>query len=430
MLEKKLRDSALVQKQINTKDIKQVLQVLETVIDAASINSHDKARLVALAQSENNEDSDEDKSETYRYVDSDEPDQTMGAPSPDAYKSRSGSIVDVLVDMKDKAENQLNEIRKSEMNAKHNYEMLKQTLSDQLSADNAELAEAKSGKADSEETKASAEGDLAVAKTDLADAEKVLGNMHVDCMQKAQDHEVSGKSRAEEIQTLQAARKMISATTGNAETKTYSFLQLDAHHQGRHVHNSILQTRADLSNFEVVNLLRKLAKEQKSTELNQLAARVGAVIRYGTSNHEDPFVKVRGLIQDMITRLEKEGAEEADHKAYCDAEMAKTKKHREELEYDVETIGAKIDKAKTKSTALKEEVADLNKEIAEITKSQAEAEQIRQDENAAFKETKADLQEGLNGIRAALKILQDYYAEGDGNAAFLESRVEQPAAPG
>lgn len=418
VLSKKMRGSALMQKQINTRDLNQVLKVLQTVIDAASLNVHDKKRLVALAQSDSDMSDDEDQ----------EPDPDMGAPDPDAYKSHSGSIIDVLEDMKEKAESQLNEVRKSEMNAKHNYEMLAQSLGDQLSADNTELADSKTGKADAAEVKASAEGDLAVTQKDLADAEKVMGNMHVDCMAKAQDHEASVKSRGEEIKALQAARKMISATTSDAEAKTYSFLQVDGQHQILHGHSE-LQTRADLANFEVVNLLRKLAKEQKSTELNQLAARVGAVIRYGTSNHEDPFVKVRGLIQDMITRLEKEGAEEADHKAYCDAEMAKTKKHREELEYDVETIGAKIDKAKTKSVKLKEEVTELSREIAEITKIQGEADQIRVDEHKAFVQTKADLEEGLNGIRAALKILKEYYAEGDGNAAFLESRVEQPAAP-
>merc|ERR1719161_3119664 len=93
------------------------------------------------------------------------------------------------------------------------------------------------------------------------------------------------------------------------------------------------------------------------------------------------------------------------------------------MEYDVETIGAKIDKAKTKSTQLKEEVSELNKEIAEITRLQGEADQIRQDEHAAFLELKADLEEGLQGIRAALKILKDYYASKD-EAALLQAGLD------
>merc|ERR1719316_2236372 len=60
------------------------------------------------------------------------------------------------------------------------------------------------------------------------------------------------------------------------------------------------------------------------------------------------------MISTMIERLIKEGEEEASHKAYCDTEMGKTKKKRAELEHDVETLTAKIDKAKATSAKLKE----------------------------------------------------------------------------
>merc|ERR1719453_2289375 len=93
--------------------------------------------------------------------------------------------------------------------------------------------------------------------------------------------------------------------------------------------------------------------------------------------------------------------------------MAETKKKKEELNYDIDKLTTKIDKAKALSAKLKEESAELSKEIAEITKSQAEMDKIRQEENAAFLETKADLEKGLEGIRMALKVLKDYYSAGE-----------------
>jgi len=109
--------------------------------------------------------------------------------------------------------------------------------------------------------------------------------------------------------------------------------------------------------------------------------------------------------------------------------MAKTKKKRAELTYDIEKLTTKIDKAKAMSTKLKEEVAELNKEIAEIVKSQAESDKIRKEENAAFLEAKADLEQGLEGVRMALKVLKDYYASGEATASLTQVEAWQPAAP-
>merc|ERR1719160_1217938 len=312
------------------------------------------------------------------------------------------------------------------MNAKHNYEMLKQSLTDSMAADNKELADAKNAKAAAEETKAVAEGDLAVTEKDLMDAEKVLGGMHENCMQTAQDHEASVKGRAEELEALAKAKKILSDIAGATE-KTYSFVQW-AKGSGAIAAGSSLKSKSDLANFEVVNLIRRLAKKQHSQALSLLAQRVAGAYRASQSMGEDPFVKVKALIGDMIERLVKESAEEAQHKAWCDEEMAKTKKKKMELEYDIEKLTTKIDKAKAMSTKLKEEVAELNKEIAEIAKSQAESDKIRQEEHAAFLEAKADLEQGLEGVRMGLKVLKDYYASAE-NAGLMQMMTDQPATP-
>merc|ERR1719410_1438085 len=101
-------------------------------------------------------------------------DSELGAPAAAVYKSHSSGIFDVLEDLKEKAEEQLNELRKAETNAKHNFAMLKQSLEDQLAADNKDMADEKDSKAASEEAKATAEGDLANTVKDLADAQNAL----------------------------------------------------------------------------------------------------------------------------------------------------------------------------------------------------------------------------------------------------------------
>jgi len=404
--------SALLQAHVDTKDLKSLIATLNTVIDAASFSSHDAKKLIALVQNKDKDTDDEDE---------------LGAPAPDAYKSHSGGIIDVLEDMKEKAEAQLSEARKAEMNNKHNFDMMKQSLVDAIAAANHELAEAKAAQSEAGATKATAEGDLSMTVKDLADASAALETVGTDCMSSATDHETSVKGRTEELAALAKAKKIIQTTTSGAEAQTYSFLQMSSSTQ------SELQTSTDLRNFEVVNAVKRLAREQHSTELSQLASRISALIRYGATSGEDPFAKVKGLITEMIDRLMKEAAEEASFKAYCDEEMAKTKQKKDELNADIKKLTAKIDQATASSTGLKEDVSELQKELADLAASQSEMDKARKDENTAFVAAQADLKQGLDGVQGALKVLREYYGSEDSallqDAAKFDAFMQQPAKP-
>merc|ERR1719335_22613 len=108
------------------------------------------------------------------------------------------------------------------------------------------------------------------------------------------------------------------------------------------------------------------------------------MIKYGASAGEDPFVKVKGLIKDMIAKLEQEAAGEASHKAYCDKEMAGTKEKLEDLTGSIDSLSAKIDKKAALSAKLKGEVQELSAELRELAKSDAEMTKVRSAEQKAF----------------------------------------------
>merc|ERR1719162_474240 len=163
-------------------------------------------------------------------------------------------------------------------------------------------------------------------------------------------------------------------------------------------------------------MIKHLAREQHSASLAQLASRIGAVMQY--SHGADVFAKVKGLIGDMITKLEKEAAEEADEKAYCDEEMAKTEAKKSELEDAIESLTTKMDQASSKSAALKSEVKKLQAELATLAETQAKMDTIRIDEKAAYDEAKADLELGLSGVQKALEVLREYY---QGAAALVQN---------
>merc|ERR1712160_717 len=127
-------------------------------------------------------------------------------------------------------------------------------------------------------------------------------------MQTSADNQVVVAARAEELKTIAEAKNIITSTTAGAVGQTYSLLQF--------------QTHTDLAGIEVVTLVKRLAQTQHSPALAQLASRMNAILRYGASAGDDPFGKVRGLISDMISKLEAQSSTEATEKAYCDEQIA------------------------------------------------------------------------------------------------------------
>jgi len=390
ILEREMAKNPAALAQISTSDMSSVVQGLSVIVEAAGFAASDKNRLVALVQSQQ-----------------DSQDEDTGAPAAAVYKSQSGGIVDVIADMQSKAEEELAELRKSEKNAQHNFNMLKQSLEDQLAVDNKDLDEAKARKAADSEAKGDAQGELSVTMDDLKTTKASLETANANCMEVAADHEATVRARDEELKVIAEATAILQKTTGGAEGQTYSFLQLKSH--------------ADLARSEVIVLVKKLAREEHSAALNQLASRISAVMRYGAASGDDPFAKIKGLIQDMIAKLESEAKSEATEKAYCDDELSKTTAKKSELDTEIAKLTTKIDRASAHSSALKGEVAELQAELATMEKEQADNTKWREEEHADYVTAKADLELGLSGVRKALEVLRTYY----GGAAF----VQQPAKP-
>lgn len=393
IISKELEKNPAAFAQLNLNGAKTIVQALGAVVDAASFAGIDKQKLIALVQSQD-EDLDYD---------------SLQAPEAAAYKSQSSGIVDVLGDMKDKAEGSLSDLRESEAKAKHDFEMTKQALTFQIAADTKDMNDEKAAKAEAQEGKATAQGDLEVVVKDLKAAKEELEEFKNTCMQTAADHEASMRARDAELKMIGQAIKILKETSGGAEKQTYSMLQ---------VASTSTLTRARLAGTHALQFVRDLAKEHHSIALSQLASRIAAAVRYS-----DPFGKVKGLIEGLISKLEKEASDEAAEKAFCDEELSKTSAKQEELGDDISKLTAKIDQASSKSSTLTEEIKELEAALAALTKSQAEMEKMRQESHANFIQAKSELEKGLAGVHGALNLLRDYYASDD--TTFLQ----QPDAP-
>jgi len=405
ILEREMAKNPAAFAQIDMSSFTKLTQAIGAVTDAAAFTASDKSKFVALVQ-----------------ANSDDDDDDAGAPAPDAYQSKSGGIVDVLNNMKEKAEGELKELRKAESNAAQNFNMLKGSLEGQIGADTKDMDEEKSTKAANEEQKATDSGDLAMTEKDLAEAQGSLAKISHDCLQTAADHEATVASREEELKVIGVAKKILQETSSGAVSQSYDFLQM----------NSQMRTSTDLAKSEVLTAVKGLARRMHSAALAQLASKMSVVMQYGGANQADVFAKIKGLVADMIAKLEKEAEEDAAEKAYCDEEMAKTEAKKQELDDEIAKLTSKIDKAAAKSTRLKGEVKEAQATLAALAKTTAEMNKLRQEQNADYKQAKSDLELGLGGVQKALEVLREYYG---GAAAMIQSDssfgafMQQPAKP-
>merc|ERR1719333_1687734 len=168
---------------------------------------------------------------------------------------------------------------------------------------------------------------------------------------------------------------------------------------------------------QVVRVLNKISKNVHSYALVELASRA----------RSDPFGKIRGLIEEMIAKLTKEAAEEADQKSFCDEEIGESKAKQADLSGKLDKTTARIAKAEADKAKLIEEVKTLEEEIAEIDAGQAEATKVRQAEHEEYLKASSDYKQSAAAVAKAIDGLSEYY----NSAAFLQvSSKEAPELGG
>jgi len=361
-----------------------------TVMVHASLISHsDATRLTALVQ------------DSQKASDTSD-DEALGAPAADVYGSHSGNIVDTLQDLMGEAEAQLGDARKKETNSVHEFQLLKQSLEDAIGVETGELNDAKQAISASKGEKSALTQDLDVTSSDLAADVEAKATLQHDCMTKASTHEAEAKSRAEELNALAEAKKVIEEATGSAALTQASFIQ-------------VARSKVSQGSFKVVRLIRDLAQKQGSGALMQLVSRMSSAM-----DSKDSFAKIKGLISEMIARLEKEAGADATKKAYCDKELSETSAKKDEKSNEIAKLSTRIDRMVARSAQLKEEVAVIQNQLAELAKSQASMDKLRGEEKAAFAASKAELEKGITGLKLAIKILNEYYGSTEKEHAAAE----------
>merc|ERR1719311_1800623 len=120
---------------------------------------------------------------------------------------------------------------------------------------------------------------------------------------------------------------------------------------------------------------------------NLRLARIAVAVRTASQGH---FDEVIAEIDRMIELLAEEGQEDIEQRDWCIAEQNNQTNHKENLEYTISQLQAKITKAEKKKAELEAEKEDTEKKKSDLEEAMEEALADRTAENEAFTGAKQD----------------------------------------
>jgi len=162
--------------------------------------------------------------------------------------------------------------------------------------------------------------------------------------------------------------------------------------------------------------------EDKSQQLN---SRVLSILAVRVA--DDPFKKVKKMIQDTIYKLMEEANAEASQKGWCDEELSTNEHTRKEKSKEVESLTADIDALEAEIAELSEDIVSLTKALSELDAAMKKASDLRAAEKAKNTQTMEDAKAAQTAVAQALTVLKEFYAKAAEATALLQQ--EPPPMP-
>lgn len=338
--------------------------------------------------------------------------QSGSAPSAPVYASKSGELKAVLVEMQDDVKANRKKLQDEETSQAHSFEKF------ELACKN-EITSLKTKMVDRKKALAAAQAEEARAMQALADATALhdrtqahLGEVTATCQEKAREFEEREKSRAEELTVLEEAVKMLSDKRMQAAEKrrsgaaAASFIQVGISQHGEkqlQMPDSIWNSVMEGDTAKALNFLQQ-----------------------GSRSGADPFAKVKKMMEEMIKKLLTEAAEEAEHKAWCDSEIAKTTKQQKFHQRNQEKFKSRLEGYIAEKDTIGKKITEVSQTLADAAASAEEVTKQRQEESAEAQTAIKEYADAQAAVQKATQLISDFYEKQRRNKALLQVKLVQP----
>jgi hypothetical protein len=315
----------------------------------------------------------------------------MGSPHKGEYQSQSQGIQGILKDMHDSFQRDLADAIEEEKAKQADYDSLMKTKREDEVLLKSTLTKKDTSEGDDTKGLADANTEREETQAQLKSDEELLETTTTSCKAKANEWAERSRLRSEELAGINEAIDILTSPDAVA-----TFATADS---------TFVQTRSvktDSSQTKAYNILKDTASKTQNVRLAMLASKVYA----GEGSH---FDKVIEDIEKMISKLRDEEQSDIDHKDWCESERNKANTANEDLEYAKDSLDKGMKRSGAKIAELNKEHAATKKDMSDLKKEMEDALDVRNAENAAFKDSiKADT-DAVTLLTKAIGALSKFY---------------------
>merc|ERR1719353_828850 len=351
-----------------------------------------------------------------------------------SYSPQSATIMGILKDMYDTFSADLEKSNQEESAKQKAFEDLIAEKEKQVADWTAEVTDKEGQKAEKSTMLSEAEELLSATQTQLKIDEEFFETARDSCKAKSDEWDERSRLRTEQLDGIEKALKILTSDEARATfAASHNTRAQDTFGtEGSREMDSTEVTKMSVGDVDFIQMAqeeiskmprekayRALKKVLRNDPKNLRLARMAVAVRTATQGH---FDEVIAEIDRMIELLGEEGQEDIEQRDWCIAEQNNQTNHKENLEYDISQLQAKITKAEKKKAELEAEKEDTLKKKADLIEAMEEALADREAENQAFTTAKTDDENAVELLGQAIEALSAYGS----NNAFLQRR-KQPA---
>jgi septal ring factor EnvC (AmiA/AmiB activator) len=375
----------------NIQAIVKAVAALEKGVAGAFLQTTSAGLLKKIVQDANIDIADYDRQQVLSFL--------SGNPFSQGYSSQSGQIIGILKQMGDEMATALADATHAEEKKIHVYNELMAAKTSEVNALSKMIEEKTQKTGELAVSIAEMNNDHEDTVESLASDQKFLADLKTSCSTKAKEWEEVCKLRQQELAALAETIKILNDDDA-----------LELFKKTLPGASSLVQVSESSSRMRA-NALSAL--KQFSLKWAHVDGRTGNTmlnfIEFALKGKKIGFEKVIKMIDEMVSTLKKEQADDDSKKEYCQTELDTSDDKKKALEKSIEDTKAAIEVAKETIATLSEEIASLTADIKALDKMVAEATEQRKEENADFKQVMADDSAAKELLKMAVNRLNKFY---------------------